>query len=221
MPHRAPGGEWRLPVENPCVFVRKISKILNTSLSLHLTVVRRKVRSHQTRMKRYARMIYMFSQCKDTIDNPAVLFAQMARITRRELIVWRAICANYEWRQKIETTTEDKVIVVVCGYPELYIHLRTFTKTEIHFATRLELPGRSPSHDAYSCLLCSEFHTRMARISRVNEASKLKNVQASNYARIARFIRFIRIWCECTWSLSGVAWLVMNAESEHKTPVTN
>ncbi len=76
--------------------------------------------------------------------------------------------------RKSETTMEDKVIVVVCGYPELYIHLRTFTKTGIHFARRLELPGRSPSHDANSCLLCSEFHARMARISRVNEASKLK-----------------------------------------------
>ncbi len=38
-----------------------------------------KVRSHQTWMKRYARIIYMLSQCKDAIDNPA---AQMAQITR-------------------------------------------------------------------------------------------------------------------------------------------
>ncbi len=36
-----------------------------------------KVRSHQTRIKRYARMIYMLSQCKDTIDNPEELFARM------------------------------------------------------------------------------------------------------------------------------------------------
>ncbi len=76
--------------------------------------------------------------------------------------------------RKSETTMEDKVIVVVCGYPELYIHLRTFTKTGIHFAMRLELPGRSPSHDAYSHLLCSEFHARMAWISHANEASKHK-----------------------------------------------
>ncbi len=33
-----------------------------------------KVRSHQMRMKRYAQMIYMLSQCKDAIDNPAALF---------------------------------------------------------------------------------------------------------------------------------------------------
>ncbi len=78
--------------------------------------------------------------------------------------------------RKSETTMEDKLIVVVCGYPELYIDLRTFTKTGIHFATRLELPGRRPSHDANSRLLCivSEFHARMARISRANEASKVK-----------------------------------------------
>ncbi len=54
------------------------------------------------------------------------------------------------------------------------ILLRTFTKTGINFAMRLELPGRSPSHDANSRRLCSEFHARMKRISRANEASKLK-----------------------------------------------
>ncbi len=51
------------------------------------------------------------------------------------------------------------------------ILLHTFTKTGINLATRLELPGRSPSHDANSRLLCSEFHARMKRISRANEAN--------------------------------------------------
>ncbi len=74
--------------------------------------------------------------------------------------------------RKSETTMEDKLIVVVCGYLELYIHLRTFTKTGIHFAMRLELPGRSPSHDAYLRLLCSEFHTWMKRVN-----SKCSSVQ--------------------------------------------
>ncbi len=74
--------------------------------------------------------------------------------------------------RKSETIMEDKVIVVVCGYPDLYIHLWTFTKTGINFATRLELPGRSPSHDAYSRLLCSEFHARMKRLN-----SKCSSVQ--------------------------------------------
>ncbi len=36
-------------------------------------------------MKRYARMIYMLSQCKDAINNPAALFVQMRR---RKLSVW-------------------------------------------------------------------------------------------------------------------------------------
>ncbi len=147
-----------------------------------------KVRSHQTRMKRYARMIYMLSQCKDTIDNPAALFrsganwafdAPFTRIMRVEKSeLWRIFASRSDvitsGGRKSETTMEDKVIVVVCGYPELYINLRTFTKTGIHFAMRLELPGKSPSHDAYSRLLCSEFHARMARISHANEASKLK-----------------------------------------------
>ncbi len=74
------------------------------------------------------------------------------------------------------------------------ILLRNFTKTGIHFATRLKLPGRSPSHDTNLRLLCSEFQVWMKRISHANEASKLK-------MRIARFIRFIRVWCERTLSL--------------------
>ncbi len=68
--------------------------------------------------------------------------------------------------RKSETTMEDKVIVIVCGYPGLYIRLRTFTKTGIHFATRLELPGRSPSHDANS----REFQARMKRVNCTNSA---------------------------------------------------
>ncbi len=132
-----------------------------------------KVRSHQTQMTRIARMIYMLSQCKDAKDNPAALFARMRRRVNQS-----GACSSSDvitsGGRKSETTMEDKVIVVVCGYPELYIHLRTFTKTGIHFATRLELPGRRPSHDANSLLLCSEFHARIARISRANEASKLK-----------------------------------------------
>ncbi len=80
--------------------------------------------------------------------------------------------------RKSETTMEDKVIVVVCGYPELHIHLRTFTKTGIHFATKLELPGRSPSHDTYSHLLCSEFHARMKSKQRDWFASFASGVNA-------------------------------------------
>ncbi len=43
------------------------------------------MRSHQTRMKRYAQIIYMLSQCKDAIDNTAALFARMRRHEWHEL----------------------------------------------------------------------------------------------------------------------------------------
>ncbi len=98
---------------------------------------------------------------------------------RRDRQSCGAIRANGAFFSR-DSTMEDEVIVVVCGYPELYIHLRTFTKTGIHLATRLELPGRSPSHDANSRRLCSEFHARMARISRATEASKLKMFKRPN-----------------------------------------
>ncbi len=79
-----------------------------------------KVCSHRTRMTRIARMIYMLSQCKDAIDNPAALFARMRR---RELRVNQSgACSSSDvitsGGRKSETTMEDKVIVVVCGYPE-------------------------------------------------------------------------------------------------------
>ncbi len=89
--------------------------------------------------------------------------------------------------RKSQTTMEDKLIWLYVGTRSCTILLRTFTKTGINLATRLELLQKPP-HDANSRLLCSEFHARMKRV----------NVQASNYARIARFIRFIRVWCERT-----------------------
>ncbi len=128
-----------------------------------------KVRSHQMQMKHYAQIMYMLSQCKDTIDNRAALFARMRR---RE---WRELCgANWAFDEPFTRIARVEKSELWRIFPDLYIHLRTFTKTGIHFATRLELPGRSPSHDAYSRVLCSEFHARMVRISHVNEASKLK-----------------------------------------------
>ncbi len=102
--------------------------------------------SHQTRMKRYAQMIYMLSQCKDTIDNPAANEAarfganyavRIKRLTRysRELKILNfgrnshrvnqsGACSSSDvitsGGRKSETTMEDKLIVVVCGYTELY-----------------------------------------------------------------------------------------------------
>ncbi len=140
------------------------------------------------RMKRYARKIDMLSQCKDAIDNPAALFARMARITRRELsrnfgrysrrVSQSGACSSSDvitiGGRKSEKTMEDKLIVVYVGTRSCTILLRTFIETEINFAMRLELPDRSPSHDANSHLLCREFDVRIKRISRANEASKLK-----------------------------------------------
>ncbi len=144
-----------------------------------------KVRSHQTRMKRYTQIIYMLSQCKDAIDNPAAISARM----RRELINLNfggysrrvnqsGACSSSDvitsGGRKSKTTMEDKLIWLYVGTRSCTILLRTFTKTGIHFTTRLELPGRSPSHDTNSRLLCSEFHAQMKQISRANEASNLK-----------------------------------------------
>ncbi len=114
-------------------------------------------------MKRYARMIYMLSQCKDAIRQScgANEVARIERLTRHSRELENLNVGGYSRRvnqsgacsssdvitsggRKSETTMEDKVIVVVCGYPELYIHLHTSTKTGIHLATRLELPAEAP-----------------------------------------------------------------------------
>ncbi len=101
---------------------------------------------------------------------------RIAQVEKSEFVNQSEACSSSDvimsGGRKSETTMEDKLIVVVCGYHiSCTILLRTFTKTGIHFATRLELPGRSPSYDANSHLLCSEFHVRMKRISRANEAN--------------------------------------------------
>ncbi len=130
-------------------------------------------------------MIYMLSQCKDAIDNSREL-KNFCGYSRR--VNQSGACSSSDvitsGGRKSETTMEKKVIVVVCGYPELYIHFRTFTETGIPFATRLELPGRSPSHDVNSRLLCSEFHARMKRVN-----SKCSSVQLrANSAIYSRLV---------------------------------
>ncbi len=76
--------------------------------------------------------------------------------------------------RKSQTTMEDKLIVVVCVYPELYNTTSYFYRNRNKFSNETGAACRSPSHDANSRLLCSEFRTRMKRISCANEASKLK-----------------------------------------------
>ncbi len=46
-----------------------------------------KERSHQMRMKHYAQMIYMLSQCKGEIDNPAGV-NYTAQIERLGRLIW-------------------------------------------------------------------------------------------------------------------------------------
>ncbi len=105
--------------------------------------------------------------------------------------------------RKSETTMEDKVIVVVSGYPELYIHLRTFTKTGIHFATRLELPGRSPSHDTNSRLLCSEFHAWMKQVNSKCSSAQL-HANSAIYSRLVwTHLVTYPLYGGCHWSSSG------------------
>ncbi len=53
-----------------------------------------------------------------------------AALTNQELAL--AVTSITSGGRKSQTTMEDKCIVVVCGYLELYIHLHTFTKTGIH-----------------------------------------------------------------------------------------
>ncbi len=141
-------------------------------------------------MTRIAQMIYILSQCKDAKDNRysrewgganRAFFS--ARVQKSEL--WRIFaplnqsgaCSSSDvitsGGRISETTMEDKVIVVVCGYPELYIHLRTFTKTGIHFATRLELPAEAPPMTRIH-VCCVVNFTRECHEFLANEASKLK-----------------------------------------------
>ncbi len=73
--------------------------------------------------------------------------------------------------RKSQTTMEDKLIMVVCGYPELYDTTSYFYKNSNKISNETGAACRSPPHDANSRLLCSEFHVRMKRISPANEAN--------------------------------------------------
>ncbi len=116
-------------------------------------------------MKRYPQIIYMLSQCKEAISCGAIRANEVARIehltrhSREKHELKNLNFGGYSRRfnqsgacsssdvitsggRKSETTMEDKLIVVVCGYPELYDI--TFIETRIHFATRLELSEEAP-----------------------------------------------------------------------------
>ncbi len=116
-------------------------------------------------MKRYVRMIYMLIQCKDAMDNPVARIECLGHLTRNSRELKNLNFGGYSCRanqsgacsssdvitsggRKSETTMEDKLIVVVCGYPELYDTTSYFYKNRNTFV-------QTPVN---SCLLCSEFY---------------------------------------------------------------
>ncbi len=82
--------------------------------------------------------------------------------------------------RKSQTTMEDKVIVVVCGYPELYDTTSYFYKNRNKFCNETGAAWQKPPpHDANSRLLCSEFNARMKRVN-----SKCSSVQLRSNSAI-------------------------------------
>ncbi len=67
--------------------------------------------------------------------------------------------------RKSETTMEDKLIVVVCGYLELNDTTSYFYKNRNTFCNETGAAWQKPPHDANSHLLCCEFHARMKRVN--------------------------------------------------------
>ncbi len=70
---------------------------------------------------------------------------------------------------------EDKLIVVVCGYPELYDTTSYFYKNR----NKKDLAWNKMSEEVRQSVVnltheWTEFHVRMKQISCANEASKLK-----------------------------------------------
>ncbi len=136
---------------------------------------------------------------------------EAARITLRELSVWGVRRELKNWNfggysrrvnqsgassssdvitsggRKSETTMEDKLIVVVCGHPELYDTTSYFYKNRNTFCNETGAACRSPSHDANSRLLCSEFHARMKRVNSKCSSVQLR-MNSAIYSRHSRLM---------------------------------
>ncbi len=103
------------------------------------------VRSQQTRMKCYARMIYMLSQCKDAIDNIAALFARIERLGRLNLADICAALTNQELALAVTSLrAEAENPKQQCGYPELYDTTSYFYKNRNTFSNETGAACRSP-----------------------------------------------------------------------------
>ncbi len=99
----------------------------------------------------------MLIQCKDAIDNPAARMMQFAWITWRKMLTFADIraaltiegaCSSSDVitsrGRKSETTMEDNLIVVVCGYPELYDTTSYFYKNRNTFCNETGATWQKP-----------------------------------------------------------------------------
>ncbi len=89
--------------------------------------------------------------------------------------------------RKSESTMEDKLIVVVCGYPELYDTTSYFYKNRNTFCNETGAAWLKPPHDANSHLLCSEFHAWMKRVKSKCSSVQLR-VNSATYSLHSRLV---------------------------------
>ncbi len=110
-------------------------------------------------------------QRRDRQSCGAIRANEVARMTRFARITWRELSIWGVWRV-IRELKNQKNGGYSCCVNQSGACSSSDVITNSHFATRLELPGRSRSHDANSRLLCSEFHARMNRVN-----SKCSSIQ--------------------------------------------
>ncbi len=134
----------------------------------------------------------MLSQCKDEID----ILRHYSRMRWCELSMKNVNFGGYSCRvnqsgacsssdvirsggRKSQTTMEDRVMVVVCGYPELYDTTSYFYKNRNTFCNETGAAAEAPPMTRiHVCCVVnvtrewSEFHARMKRVN-----SKCSSVQ--------------------------------------------
>ncbi len=79
-------------------------------------------------MKRYAQMIYMLSQCKDVIDNPAALFARMRNsLSLPDWLTWRKYLPKFRFFNSRHVNQSGNVGNVRVKKKEVYLALNGLT----------------------------------------------------------------------------------------------